>query len=207
MRAAVYLRVSTEKQDEKNQEPDCLRVCAARGWEPFVLREKESGATMNRPVWNQVMDEAHRGRIGAVVVWSIDRIGRSMFELIDDVRELDRVGVQVVSVKETWLDTGGPARDLLLPIFAWVAHQQRTKLRDQTRAGLARARAAGRVGGRRWTNIPPASWDIVAAGRELGLGYHTIAKRIEEAFGEKYDPAVIRRAFLKSCAKGVENGG
>jgi putative DNA-invertase from lambdoid prophage Rac len=68
---------------------------------------------------------------------------------VRQVLELDRLGVLVVSVREPWLDTGGPVRDLLVAIFSWVAEQERLRLVERTRAGLARARREGTRLGRR----------------------------------------------------------
>ena len=64
------------------------------------------------------------------------------------VLELDRIGVQVVSVREPWLDTGGPVRSLLIAIFSWVAEQERLRLIERTKAGLDRARRQGKRLGR-----------------------------------------------------------
>lgn len=150
MNVAIYLRVSKDdgSQDETNQEPDCRRLCEARSWpRPMVFAERESGAR-ERPVWNQLLEYAHQGEVNAIVVWSLDRIGRTMWKTIDDVRALERGGCRLVSVRESWLDTGGPAAPLLLAIFAWVAEHERTRLVERTKAGIARARARGAVLGR-----------------------------------------------------------
>ena len=66
-----------------------------------------------------------------------------MHRTIGDVLELDRLGVQVVSAKENWLDQQGPARSLLLAVLSWVSEQEAVRLSERTKAGLARARAAG----------------------------------------------------------------
>lgn len=156
IRAAVYLRVSTERQDEANQEPDVLRLCAARGWEPVIYRERESGAK-RRPEWDRVKERSRVGDVGAVVFWSIDRIGRNRVQAAQDLRELFRWKVTVVSVKERWLDCSpdqGPLRDLLVDVVTWFAEEERRKLRERTVAGLARARLLGKVLGRP-SAIPP----------------------------------------------------
>jgi DNA invertase Pin-like site-specific DNA recombinase len=83
-----------------------------------------------------------------VAVWALDRLHRSMQGAISTVLELDRLGVEVLSVREPWLATSGPVRPLLVAIFGWVAEQERARLIERTRAGLARARAQGRRPGR-----------------------------------------------------------
>jgi putative DNA-invertase from lambdoid prophage Rac len=150
MKAAIYLRVSTDGQDETNQEPDCARLCAARGWEPVFYREHESGAK-RRPVWESVKLAAHRGEVGGVVIWALDRAGRDRVRLAHDVAEFARKNVSVISVKESWLDQPvGPLRDLLIQIMGWFAESERARLVERTKAGLARARAQGKKLGRRF---------------------------------------------------------
>jgi putative DNA-invertase from lambdoid prophage Rac len=161
MKAGAYLRVSTDRQDERNQEPDVLRICQARGWEPVVFREQESG-TKVRPEWEKLKAAVHRGELSAVVLWALDRAGRDRVRLAHDIAELSRKGATVVSVREPWLDQpAGPMRDLLLQIMAWFAETERARLIERTKAGQARALAAGKTIGRRWL---PA--EVVAQIRE-----------------------------------------
>jgi putative DNA-invertase from lambdoid prophage Rac len=148
VRAAIYLRVSTEEQQHANQLPDCERLCTARGWDPVVHVETESGAK-ERPGWAAVLELARRGEIGAVVIWALDRAGRTRVQVAHDLAELFRWRVQVVSVRDPWLDVApGPLRDLLVQVMAWVAEGERDQLVARTKAGQARARAQGRAPGR-----------------------------------------------------------
>jgi len=81
-------------------------------------------------------------------VWSLDRFGRSMTGNLQAVLELDRIGVQVVRVRQPWLDTSGPVRSLLIAIFDWVSEQERNRLIERTKVGLDRARREGKRIGR-----------------------------------------------------------
>ena len=203
MRAAVYLRVSKEgcrcghgrdkhgddgrcrrclcatyqgKQDEANQEPDCLRVCAARSWEPVIYREQAS-AVKRRPQWQAVLDAAHRGEVGAVVVWALDRAGRNRVQLSHDLGELVRKGATVVSVREPWLDQpAGPVRDLLIQLFAWFAESERLRLIDRTKAGQATAAARGVQIGR--PRVPPDRVERMFQAWEVGDSAFRAAKRL-----------------------------
>jgi putative DNA-invertase from lambdoid prophage Rac len=158
MKAAVYLRVSTDRQDEANQEPDCLRVCTARAWEPILFRERISGASLKRPEWERLKDAVHRGEVGAVVFWAIDRAGRKRVDLFHDIEEFWRKNATVVSVREPMVDQPpGPMRAISLFWMAQVAEAERDRNRERTNAGLARAVAAGKRLGRR-----PTSPDAVA---------------------------------------------
>ena len=74
-----------------------------------------------------MLKDARRGKFAVLVIWALERFGRSMIGNLSDVLELDRIGVTVVSARETWLDTGGPVRSLLIAIFSWVAEQERAR--------------------------------------------------------------------------------
>ncbi len=199
-RAAVYLRVSTDRQDERNQEPECLRLSRARGWAPFVYRETESGAKADRPVWRMVVESARRGEVQAVVVWSIDRIGRRMFQIVADVGELARLGCAVVSVREPWLDTSGPTRELLLSIFAWVSQYERERLQERTRAGMERARAAGKQIGRP-SRIAPKALRRALAMRTAGKSWGDISAAV------RVKRTAIAQAVTRELSRKVRGPG
>ena len=145
--AAVDLRVSCDRSTVENQRVAVEQMAVARGFEPVVYEEVES-AVKARPVFDRMLDDARAGRVQAVAVVALDRLHRSMTGAISTVLELDRLGVQVMSVRESWLDTGGPVRPLLVAIFGWVAEQERATLIERTNAGLARARREGKTFGR-----------------------------------------------------------
>lgn len=157
MNAALYIRVSTDRQNGENQVAELRQLALARGYEPVLYEEVESAAKA-RPVMDRMLADARAGRIRAILVWALDRLHRSMVGSIQTVLECDRLGVPVVSLREPWLDTAGPVRPLLIAIFGWVAEQERGRLIERTKAGLARARAQGKRLGR-----PPASPLKVAA--------------------------------------------
>ncbi len=145
---ALYIRVSTEGQSLHNQRPAVLHLAKARGFEIVEVYEEKVSAAKDRPVFERMMLDAHRGRWSVLVVWALDRFGRSMTGNLTAVLELDRIGVQVVSVREPWLDTSSPVRSLLVAIFSWVAEQERRRISERTIAGIDRARRSGKVIGR-----------------------------------------------------------
>ena len=145
---AVYLRVSGSDQHEENQLPDVERLLTARypGAEIVWYREKKSATKdKSRPVFDRMLSDARAGRFTALVVWKLDRFGRTMHGNIRDLLALDAAGVGVVSASDPWLDTRGPVRELLIAIFSWVAAQEIATLKQRTKAGLDRIRAAGGV--------------------------------------------------------------
>lgn len=160
MKAALYLRVSTDRQTTDNQLPAVEQLARARGYEPVPYIETES-AVKARPVYERMMGDARAGRVQAVAVVALDRLHRSMVGAVNTVLELDRIGVSVLSVREGWLDANGPVRPLLVAIFGWVAEQERASLIARTKAGLERARRQGKRLGR-----PPVDARKLARARE-----------------------------------------
>lgn len=172
--AALYVRVSTDKQTAENQIAEVRQLAVARGFEPVIYEEIESAAKA-RPVLDRMLADVRAGRVQAVAVWALDRLHRSMTGAINTVLELDRLGVPVLSVREGWLDTQGPVRPLLVAVFGWVAEQERTRLIERTKAGVERARRQGKRLGR-----PPASPILVRAAADLVSAGVPIAQAARE---------------------------
>ncbi len=124
LRAALYLRVSTDRQETECQRPEVEQLARTRDFEVVKVFEETMSAAKVRPEYAKMMKDARRGAFDVIVVWAIDRFGRSMIGNVSDVLELDRVGVQVVSVRESWLDTGSP-----------VSVSERVRSRKSERAG------------------------------------------------------------------------
>jgi putative DNA-invertase from lambdoid prophage Rac len=183
-RCGVYLRVSTGRQTVRNQRAEVEQLVRARGYAPVVYAETES-AVKTRPVLEQLLRDAHRGEVQAVAVWAIDRLARSMVGALDVVLRLDRAGVRVLSVREPWLDTDGPARQLLVAVFGWVAEQERVRLVERVRAGLERARREGKQLGRPRTRPARAE---VARLRTRGMSWSAVAAQL------RCSPSAARRA-------------
>ena len=166
--AALYLRVSREDLSLDNQRPELARICAARDFDVVATYEEAVSAAKTRPEYNRMMRAAQRGEFRVLVVWSLDRFGRSMVGNMQDALELDRVGVQLISARDAWLDTtSGPVRSLLLGVFSWCAEQERDRLVERTKAGIERARRSGKHVGRP-VRVTPAV--VRAAGALQGEG-------------------------------------
>ncbi len=135
-----YARVSTHNQNLDLQR-DALE---AAGCERVIV-DTMSGAASARPGLAQVKDILRAG--DTLVVWRLDRLGRSLRDLIDWVTYLDESGIGLRSLQEA-IDTTTPTGKLTFHIFGALAEFERTLIRDRTQAGLAAARARGRKGGR-----------------------------------------------------------
>jgi len=123
-------------------------LAAARGYELVSARVEVESRDKHRPALAELLEEAHRGTFDVLVIWALDRLGAGTLEILTTVRKLDARGVTTVSVSESWLEMGGPARDLLLSVVGWVSEQELRRIRERTKAGLARARAQGKRLGR-----------------------------------------------------------
>lgn len=138
-----YARVSTADQDLAPQ----IDVLRAKGCEP-IYSEHASGKHADRPELGQAMKALRAG--DTLVVWRLDRLGRSLPDLIATVNELAGRGIAFESVTEA-IDTTTASGKLVFNIFASLADFERHLIGERTRAGLAAGRARGRMGGR-----PPA---------------------------------------------------
>lgn len=135
-----YARVSTHDQNLELQ-LDALR---AAGCEK-VFEDKTSGTRPARPGLDQALDHAREG--DTVVVWRLDRLGRSLKHLIRVVSDLDERGVGFRSLQES-IDTTSSGGKLIFHVFGALAEFERSLIQERTQAGLAAARARGRHGGR-----------------------------------------------------------
>lgn len=135
-----YARVSTQDQNSNLQE-DALKKA---GCEKIIV-DKISGTVANRPGLNQVKNMIRSG--DTLVIWRLDRLGRSVKDLIEWVNYLDKEKVGLKSLQES-IDTTTVAGKLVFHIFASLAEFERNLILERTQAGLAAARARGRLGGR-----------------------------------------------------------
>jgi DNA invertase Pin-like site-specific DNA recombinase len=158
-----YARVSTG-----DQHPDLQvdALTAAGCYRVFV--DRASGARTDRPQLAAVLDQLRPG--DTLVVWKLDRLGRSLRHLVDTITELADQGVGFRSLQEA-IDTTTPGGKLVFHVFAALAEFERDLVRERTSAGLAAARARGRVGGRPSVMTPAK----LAAARQLyASGAHTV---------------------------------
>jgi len=138
--ALGYARVSTGDQDARLQH-DALTAAGCYR----IFTDTASGALQSRPELDKLLDQLRPG--DTLVVWRLDRLGRSIRHLIDQLSELQDRGIEFRSLQEN-IDTSSPGGRLVFHIFASLAEFERDLIRERTNAGLAAARARGRTGGR-----------------------------------------------------------
>lgn len=135
-----YARVSTHDQNLDLQKDALQQVGCER-----IFEDQISGATEDRPGFKAATDILRSG--DTLVVWRLDRLGRSLSHLLEVVHELKDKNVGLKSLQES-IDTGSPTGILVFHLFGALAEFERNLIRERTKAGLAAARARGRLGGR-----------------------------------------------------------
>lgn len=182
-RAVIYARVSTSNhgQDTGLQTRDLETHATARGWSlvDSYIDEGVSGALDSRPQLNRLMADAKRRKFDIVLVWKLDRFGRSLKHLVNAVAELQEVGVAFVSFTDN-LDLSTPAGRLMFQVIGAMGEFERALIRERVLAGMRNARAKGRHIGR-----PKASVDtaIIATLRSQGASWRTVAKTMGLSVG------------------------
>ena len=147
-RAAVYVRVSTLEQETDLQEAELLEYCGRRGWESILYRDRgRSGAEQDRPALNSLLSDVRKRKVDVILVWSLDRLARSLKHLLNISEECKSLGVDLVSLRQS-IDTTLPAGRLTFQILGAVAEFERELLRERVKAGMAQARRAGKNIGR-----------------------------------------------------------
>ena len=172
MKVAIYARVSMdERQDDKRfQNPDNqlipLREWASKqGWDVYKeYVDKGSGADPNRPMFNMMLQDAMLLRFENILVWKLDRFSReTMSQVIGRIQRLRKRTIGIKSFTESWLDTSkdNPMGELVLAIMSWAAAEERRKISERTKAGIARRRAIGQWhGGRPKKVLPPIDMKV-----------------------------------------------
>jgi DNA invertase Pin-like site-specific DNA recombinase len=140
---AVYLRVSGKQQDTRSQEPDLRRWIDGQDEPVKLYRDQRSGKTMDRPGWAKLEKNVRMGRVSAVVVWRLDRLGRTASGLTALFDDLGARKVNLVSLRDG-LDLATPAGRLMANVLASVAQYETEVRGERVRAGQAAARARGK---------------------------------------------------------------
>jgi DNA invertase Pin-like site-specific DNA recombinase len=150
-RAAMYLRVSRDDQTTENQRLVLARVAEHRGWVITEIYEDAgiSGAKGRdqRPAFDQMLKDAMRGRFSIMMVWSIDRLGRSVLHVANALAELDAASVSLYSDQQG-IDSTSPIGRAMLQMASVFGEQERQVIRSRVMAGLDRVRQQGKKLGR-----------------------------------------------------------
>ena len=178
MTTALYIRTSTTDQDGQAQIHALRRAAEARG----SLDVKEfidlghSGAKASRPALDALRAATRKGEVRQVLVFALDRLGRSLRDLLLLLDDLAASGCSVISLREA-IDLSTPTGRLLVHLIASLAEFERELIRDRVRAGLARVKATGRTRSGKAIGRPRRDVDLqaVAALRAAGRNWREVA--------------------------------
>src|SRR3984885_14117224 len=173
---ALYARVSTlNNQDPEMQLVELREYAGRRGWlivEEFI-DQGVSGCKESRPALNGLMSDACRKRFDAVLVWKIDRFGRSLKHLINALAELAALGVAFISLRDN-IDLSTPSGRLMFQIIGAMAEFEPALMQERVRAGLRNAVARGVRLGRPKRTVDS---DLIARLRASGASWRGVAGR------------------------------
>jgi DNA invertase Pin-like site-specific DNA recombinase len=194
-RAAIYVRVSTDKQTIENQLRELHRIAERRGWE--VVHEYHdagiSGAKGReaRPGLDEMLNDAQRRRFDVVMAWAIDRLGRSLIDLLGTIQTLEQCGVDLYLDQQA-IDTTTPAGRLMFQVTGAFAEFERSMIRQRINAGLKRAVEQGKQLGRpripaelekRIQRLLKAKKGMLAVAKECSVGTGTVQRIAREMTG------------------------
>ena len=153
MNAAIYCRVSTQDQSLETQREACVEYCKKNNWDYQVFEEKISGAKSSRPKLDIMLQQIRKNEFNVVVVWKLDRLGRSTIHLIQLIEEFRNKKIDFISVTQG-INTKDPMGRFFLTIMAGIAELEREYIRERTKKRLETLKAKGKKLGR-----PPGSKD------------------------------------------------
>lgn len=182
-------------QNPENQLLELRRYATAQGWEIIEYVDRATGKDANRDALKEAFQDASRRKFDVLLVWALDRLSREgISKTFQHLQRLRDYGVQFESFSEPQFRTTGPFgevfAELMIAFAAWAAKTERQRNSDRTKAGLARARSEGRIGGRparifnretvarmRAEN-PPVSWRRISLA--LGIPPPTLRKAMKQ---------------------------
>src|SRR5450631_4424210 len=195
-RVALYARVSTiNGQDPEMQLSELREYASRRGWSitSEYVDLGVSGSKESRPELNQLIADAHRRKFDAVLVWKIDRFGRSLKHLVNALADLGAYGVAFISFRDN-LDLSTPSGRLMFQIIGAMAEFERSLIQERVKAGLRNARAKGKKFGRPRAQVDA---DSVAALRRGGFSWSQVCANLDVSKGTA-QRSVARRAEMHS---------
>jgi DNA invertase Pin-like site-specific DNA recombinase len=178
-RAAIYARVSTDSQTVENQIRELRQIAERRGWEIVeVYTDAGIGGAKGRtqrPGLDQMLKDASRRKFDIVMSWAIDRLGRSLIDLLGIIQHLEAVGVDLYLDQQS-IDTTTPMGKLVFQVTGAFAEFERSMIRQRVKAGLKRAVAQGATLGR--PKVGPVLERKAQKQLEKGIGILKVAKML-----------------------------
>ena len=182
--AAIYLRVSTDKQEIENQKRQLVPFCKKSNWEIYKIYEDVmTGRDKRRPGFNTMFKDARKKLFDVVLFWDISRFSRSgALYTLQKFNELEGLGIGWHSYNEQYLTTVGDYRDGIISFLACMASAEAERISDRTKAGLERAKAEGKVLGR-GISIKPRDIKRIWEEYKIQGSINRTAKVVKRSYG------------------------
>jgi putative DNA-invertase from lambdoid prophage Rac len=177
-KVAIYARVSMQDQHCEVQLRELREYCKRRGWKKPVeyIDQSISGTKASRPALDKLMADAADRQFGILLVWKLDRFGRSVLNLTQQLQRLDAYKIRFIATTQSLdTDAANPTSRLLMHILSAVAEFERELICERTRAGLARARELGKTLGR---PMRVFRRDLIASLRAQNMSWREIGKKL-----------------------------
>jgi DNA invertase Pin-like site-specific DNA recombinase len=185
MKSAIYARVSTTNQTVENQLLELREAAKRMGWEVVAELTDDgiSGAKgrSERPSFDKLFRMVQRREIDVVMSWSIDRLGRSLQDLVGFMKEVQASGVELY-IHQQAINTATPAGRMIFGIFSALGEYERELIRERIYAGLERAKRDGKKLGRP-SHVTPGTKSAVIELRAKGFGINKIARTLRIGVG------------------------
>lgn len=192
MNAAIYARVSTTDQNCEMQLRDLREYCQRRGWPVHgeYVDTGFSGTKVSRPALDRLMRDARARKIDCVVVWKLDRWGRSLAHCLESIGELRGLGIRWIATTQN-LDTdeSNPMSRAMLGMMAVFAEFEREMIRERVKAGMNTAKVRGKHCGRpksvfdrtKATDLRTKGFSLRSIARQLGVSKGTVERSLATA--------------------------
>jgi len=176
MKCAISARVSTTKQDETLQIPRCEEFATRHGWEVVkIYMDEASGRDANRPGWKALESDLRRHEFDAIIVTKLDRIMRSLMQLLQIFETFQKYGVMIVTIDQGILDLKSANGRLQVQLLGMLAEWEKELISDRTKEALAMKKAKGIQLGRPAAKLPIHT---IALMRVAGRTYGEIGKEL-----------------------------
>lgn len=186
MKIGIYCRISKDSSDMDNQLLILREYCLKMNYEIYnEYTDTISGASSNRPEFNRMMIDASKRKFDMLLFYALDRFTREgTRKTIHYLQMFDDYGVTYKSYVEQYIDSSGIFKDVIIALLSTLAKQERLRISERVKAGLAKSRQQGRVGGR--PSLDSSKIKKIREMKSAGVSIVTIAKEMQVSRGSVY---------------------
>jgi len=212
MKTAIYVRVSTDKQEVENQLLQLRNYCEKSNYVIYIeYVDIISGAKTSRPAYDKLFEDAHKKLFDLVLFWDLSRFSRAgTLHTLQKLNELEKLGIYWESYQEQYLRSAGQFKDVVLSVISTLAKLEREKIGERTKAGLERAKKQGKTLGRpkmstyhkkRVLELYKELGSINAVSKNMNLSYGSVWKVITNSLSNNTNENIKMEGSQESGVK------